>query len=278
MISGGQLRVYWAEWPGDPFYNLAFEEAFYRSALLPSVRFWRNDRVVVIGRFQCAALEVNALEARRLGVGLVRRFTGGGAVYHDLGNLNYSILLPRSVASGIPEAFRLVGGMVVDALETLGVRGARYRPLNDIEVDGAKVSGLAASSSSTRILIHGAMLVSSNLSILARVLKVSPEKLSDKRFTPSRRSRVTTLEEELGRRVDPWEAARAILDVASERLGLEPAEAEASSLEAEAEKLYREKYSRPEWNLRYLPLLEDSLAVEEVEALKSIARPGGVRR
>ncbi len=274
MAGESLLRVMVAEWPSNQFFNLAFEEAFYLEASTPTLRFWRNDRVVVIGRFQCAALEVNAVEARRLGVKLVRRFTGGGAVYHDMGNINYAVVLPREAARSVEDGFRLVGEAVVEALESLGVRGAYYRPLNDVEIGGRKVSGMAATLSASKVFVHGAMLVSSDIPTLWRVLKVTKEKLSDKKFVGSRVKRVVTLEEALGRSVSVEELYKALADTLSRKLGLEPLWDKPGRKEVRrAIELYRSKYSRLSWNLRFLGEVEELLPREEVEALKEIAKP-----
>lgn len=267
------LRVFVAEWPENQFFNLAFEEGFCFAAREPALRFWRNDKVVVIGRFQSPVLEINAVEALSLGVRLVRRFTGGGAVYHDLGNLNYALVLP-GYGLDVEEAFRLVGEAVVEALEGLGVKGAYYRPLNDVEVDGLKVSGMAAYRSRGRIFVHGAMLVSSDIPTLWRVLKVSGVKLSDKKLTESRVKRVTTLREVLGERIGFEEVINAVSEALSRRLGLriewsDPKEEEVM----EAMNLYRSRYSRLEWNLAYVEELRNLLSDEEYKALKEISKP-----
>ena len=271
------LRVLVAEWPGNQFFNLGFEEAFLRVfSGDAALRFWRNDRVVVIGRHQCAVLEVDALALRRERVKLTRRFTGGGAVYHDLGNINYALVIRRGLGGvkGVVELFRLVGEAVASALESLGARGAYYRALNDIEIDGLKVSGLAGMTLPSKVFVHGALLVGSDLSILGRVLRVSREKLSDKRFVASRRKRVITLEEAVGRKLFPEEIYRAISSALAEKLGLDPASDSPSQGElSEALRLYREKYSRTEWHLKYLGFIEDALAREELEALRWAASP-----
>ncbi|MEM0014665.1 MAG: biotin/lipoate A/B protein ligase family protein [Zestosphaera sp.] len=267
------LRTFTAEWPGNQFFNLAFEEGFYSVAREPTIRFWRNDRVVIIGRFQSPVLEVNAVEALGLGVRLVRRFTGGGAVYHDLGNLNYALALP-GYSLDVEEAFRLVGEAVAEALKDLGVKDAYYRPLNDIEVGGLKVSGMAAHRSHDRIFVHGAMLLSSDISVLWRVLKVSEVKLSDKRFTGSRVKRVVTVSEALGRAVSPEEVIDAILEVLARRMRLRIKQSDVGREElVKALDLYRSRYSRLEWNLAYVEELRDLLNEEEYEALKEISKP-----
>lgn len=273
MSDLNSLRVLVAEWPENQFFNLAFEEVLYLGSSQPTLRFWRNDKVVVIGRFQSPPLEINALEARDLGIKLVRRFTGGGAVYHDLGNVNYALTLPGSNFS-IEEAFSVVGSAVVEALSSLGIDKAYYRPLNDIEIDGLKVSGMAACRSHDKVFVHGAMLVSSDISILWRVLKISKEKLSDKKFTQSRVKRVTTVNEVLGRTVRPEEIYEAITEALSRRLGLEVEwERPRSNELRDALNLYEKRYATLEWNLKYVDEVRDLISDEEYEALREIARP-----
>lgn len=273
LASPRKLRVFVAEWPDNQFFNLAFEEAVFLEADQPTLRLWRNDRVVIIGRFQCPALEVNAVEARNLGVKLVRRFTGGGAVYHDLGNVNYALTLP-GYDMAIEEAFKAVASAVVEALGSLGVRGAYYRPLNDIEVDGLKVSGMAACRSRGRVFVHGAMLVSSDISTLWRVLKVSREKLSDKRFVESRVKRVMTVSEVIGRRVGPEELYEALAEAVAARFGMEVVWDRPKRSEIKrAVLLYNERYASLEWNLKYVDEVRSVVSNEEYEALREIAKP-----
>lgn len=272
-MMNGVIRAIVAEWPVNQFFNLAFEESIYRSSVKPTIRFWRNDKVVVIGKLQSPALEVNALEALNSGVKLVRRFTGGGAVYHDLGNINFAITLP-GFSLNIEESFKLVGEVVVEALKTIGVEKAYYRPLNDIEVDGLKISGLAATRSRDKLFVHGAMLVSSDLDILWRVLKISREKLIDKKFAGSRVKRVITLREILSREVKPMEVYEALLDAFARRLRLRFDWGKVSRDELiTALELYDVKYSKLGWNLAYVEELKSLITNEEYEALKEIGRP-----
>lgn len=267
------LRVIIAEWPSNQFLNLAFEEALFRVSTTPTVRFWRNDKVVVIGRLQSPVLEVNALEALRNNVKLVRRFTGGGAVYHDLGNINYAIVIPHTTIS-IEEAFKIVGEIVVDALRTLGLEKAYYRPLNDIEVEGLKISGLAASRSNDKVFVHGAMLVSSDIEMLWRVLRISREKLLDKKLTQSKVKRVITVNEALGRIIKPEEIFEVIAEAIKRKLKLDVFHNNVSKIEIkQAIKLYKEKYSRPEWNLAFTEELKNIISIEEYNALYTIGQP-----
>src|SRR5207245_2820189 len=168
--------------------NLALEEAIPRlvgEGKAPStVRFWHNSNTIVIGCFQSAKLEVNMEACKETGTEIVRRFTGGGAVYHDSGNLNYAISVRkghRLVPDGnLQSVFQRLSEGAVEGLRELGVK-AEFQPVNDIQVDGKKVSGAAGSIRWNAVFHHGCILVNSDLSILGKVLNVPRGKLEDKR-------------------------------------------------------------------------------------------------
>jgi len=274
---GEVLKVLTTERPENPFYNLAFEEAFYKALKEPVLRIWRNDKVIVIGRHQCALLEVNAKEAEKFGVKLVRRFTGGGAVYHDIGNVNYSIVMPKGILGikNIEEAFKFVGNIVIEVLKNMGISNVNYRPLNDIEISGLKVSGMAAAWTENKLFVHGAILVGSNLSILQKVLKISKEKVSDKKFVSSRTRTVITLGEVLKRKIVFDEIIENFSEAFSKALGFRDYSIDNSYEEVSelANDLYKNKYSRTSWNLKYLNFVKESFPEDEIKALLNIAKP-----
>ncbi|HZD12666.1 MAG TPA: biotin/lipoate A/B protein ligase family protein [Candidatus Binatus sp.] len=244
------------EFPDDPFMNLAVEEAIPRMVgsgeVRNTVRFWHNSNTIVLGCFQSAKLEVNFEASKELGTNIVRRFTGGGAVYHDQGNLNYAISLHRGhrlvPGSDLQQAFETLSMGAVNGLQALGVK-AGFQPINDIQVNGLKVSGAAGSIRWDTVFHHGCILVGSDLSILAKVLNVPQVKLADKHVA-SVRKRVTTISSELGRQVSTTEVKNSIskgIEVAY-NVKLERDDLTRGELEL-ARELYDEKYSRPEWNL-----------------------------
>lgn len=251
----GKWRLLEAEWPEDPYYNLAVEEAVARAVgegVAPTtLRFWRNDNAIVIGAFQCVSLEIRIEECVKHGVKVVRRFTGGGAVYHDIRNLNYAISFRRP--SPIPgddvlEGYRVVGEAVITGLEKLGVK-AEFIPVNDIQVGGRKISGMAGTLTRNLLFIHGCLLVGSNIEILSRVLNVPREKLEAK-GVGSVRARVTTLRDELNREITMDEVKTALLKGFEEIFGVEFIPGELTSWEKKmAEDLYRNKYLTVDWNL-----------------------------
>ena len=217
-----------------------------------TVRFWHNSNTIVIGCFQSARLEVNLEACKEMGTEIVRRFTGGGAVYHDSGNLNYAISLRKGHRlvpdQNLQSVFQRLSEGAVEGLRKLGVN-AQFQPVNDIQVEGKKVSGAAGSIRWNSVFHHGCILVGSDLTILGKVLNVPRVKLED-RHVASVQKRVTTVRDELGRDITTREVRDAIVG------GIESCyrvRVESSVLMKEevelAEELYQTKYSRLEWNL-----------------------------
>ena len=126
------MDYYWNE-RTDPAYNLALEEVMTAQAEAPFAMLWRNRPAVIIGRNQNACREFDAAYAREHGIAVVRRMTGGGAVYHDLGNLNYSIFAFETEANLRYVDFAPFAEPVLVALRTLGVK-AEFSGRNDILV------------------------------------------------------------------------------------------------------------------------------------------------
>ena len=160
----------------NPYYNLAFEETvFLRRRLGDYLILWQNEPTVVVGQNQNTAAEINQAFVSEHHIHIVRRSTGGGAVYHDLGNLNYSFISD----AGNQENFSRFTRSVVEALNGLGMH-AEASGRNDILVDGHKISGTARRIVRGRILHHGTLLFNSDLSMAAGALKTDPEKFASK--------------------------------------------------------------------------------------------------
>lgn len=139
---------------------------------------WQNDKTVVIGKNQNAFTEVDNKVAERYGVKISRRITGGGAVYHDLGNVNYSYIDPCSTSNEID--FESYAIPMIKALASMGVK-VKLSGRNDIEtLDGLKISGSAQHRVGNRVLHHGTLLFSSDLNFMSKVLTPSAQKLKSK--------------------------------------------------------------------------------------------------
>jgi len=249
-------RLVDVEYPDDPYRNMSVEEAIPRAVgegqAPNTVRFWHNSNTIVLGCFQSAQLEVNFDVCEETGTTIVRRFTGGGAVYHDAGNLNYAISLKRGHPL-VPDAdlqtvFRRLSEGAVEGLRGLGVN-AEFQPINDIQVDGKKVSGAAGSIRWGTVFHHGCILVASDLAILGMVLNVPQVKLAD-RHVASVQKRVTTIRDELGKDVTTRDVRDGIVRGIehSYNVRLDQGSLTKSELST-AKELYDTKYSKSAWNL-----------------------------
>lgn len=227
----------------DPFYNLAFEETVLSTRLEHDyLLLWQNDKTVVIGQNQNTVAEINQEFISRHGIRVVRRNTGGGAVYHDLGNLNYSFISDVGNADQLmKERFT---APIVTALQNLGL-DAEASGRNDILVSGRKVSGTAQRILGNRILHHGTLLFDSDLDMVTGSLRVDPSKFESKSIQ-SVRSRVCNIREFLPEDMDLsafWAyLKKALLRESGITDTLSPAELSA------VKALQKDKYGTWEWN------------------------------
>lgn len=250
-------RLVETEYRDDPFMNMAVEEAIPRAVgegkAPNTVRFWHNSNTIVLGCFQSANLEVNFEACKETGTDVVRRFTGGGAVYHDEGNLNYAISLKRDQSfvtdNDLQLVFRKLSEGAVEGLKSLGVN-AEFQPINDIQIEGRKVSGAAGSVRWGTIFHHGCILVASDLAILGKVLNVSKVKLLDRHVT-SVQKRVTTVRDELQKDITTRDVQDSIVNGIERCYSVKLVENQLSKSEiATVKELYDTKYSSPKWNLQ----------------------------
>ena len=172
----------------NPWWNMAFDEWLLQCGPdEPVFRLWRNEPSVIIGHNQVAAQEVNLEYLRQNGIKLARRVTGGGAVYHDLQNLNYSFAGP--IGSVSPDLF-------AEALQSLGLP-AELTGRNDIFVAGRKISGYARSVWHNRELVHGTLMYDVDIDTLTAALNVEGSSKLNLKGVASVRSRVTNVRDYL---------------------------------------------------------------------------------
>ncbi|WEK53680.1 MAG: lipoate--protein ligase [Candidatus Cohnella colombiensis] len=177
----------------DPALNLALEEYILRS--LPDdndyLLFYINEPSIIIGKNQNTVEEINAEYVESNGIHIVRRLSGGGAVYHDLGNLNFSFIMKDDGKSF--HNFKKFTEPVVQALRTLGVE-AELSGRNDLQVGERKISGNAQFSTRGKMFSHGTLMFDSEIEHVVSALKVNAEKYVSK-ATKSIRSRVANISE-----------------------------------------------------------------------------------
>ncbi len=172
----------------NPYINLGYEEWIFDQLKPDESLFylWQNQHTVVIGRNQNAYKECKVKQLIKSNGKLARRSSGGGAVYHDLGNLNYTFILPNEIYNVHRQL-----EVIIDTLQKFDIK-AEFVGRNDIEVDGAKVSGNAFEKKTTHHLHHGTLLYDVNLSDLSKYLNVSTIEMKSK-GVESNRKRVANL-------------------------------------------------------------------------------------
>ncbi|MEM2319581.1 MAG: biotin/lipoate A/B protein ligase family protein [Candidatus Bathyarchaeia archaeon] len=242
----------------DAFYNMALDEAIViarSKGLVPNtLRFFRwEPSAVSIGYFQGLEEEVDIEACKRLGVDYVRRRTGGGAVYHERdGELTYSIIMNEDhplISRDFQKTYETLCSGLVRGLRLLGVP-AEFKPINDIVVEGKKISGNAQTRGMNVVHQHGTILREVNPTIMFTVLKVPSEKIRDK-MIKSAEERVTSINRYLKRDVSFEELKEALIRGFKEALRIELEPGETTGFEEEmADKLKREKYSTREWNFK----------------------------
>ena len=160
----------------DPFFNHALEEYVLHQIEGEAFILWRNRPSILIGRNQNAVSEIHMDYVKKHEIEVVRRLSGGGTVFCDLGNINFTFITDKHEEEAGLRKFALP---VIEALRKLGIP-AEFSGRNDITIEGRKISGNAQYHTKTRLLHHGTLLYSGDLSRLAGALNVKSEKFIDK--------------------------------------------------------------------------------------------------
>lgn len=194
----------------DPAYNIALEAYAFKELTDIDEIFilWINEPAIIIGKHQNAIQEINKEYTDEHGIHVVRRLSGGGAVYHDLNNLNYTIISNKSEEGAFD--FKTFSKPVIDTLSTLGVE-ANFTGRNDLEIDGKKICGNAQAYAKGRMMHHGCLLFDVDMTVLGQALKVSKDKIESK-GVKSVRARVTNINNELPEKMTVLDFKEAILN------------------------------------------------------------------
>ncbi|HFH7577115.1 TPA: lipoate--protein ligase [Streptococcus agalactiae] len=193
----------------DLAYNVALEAyAFQKLTDIDEIFIlWINEPAIIIGRHQNTIQEINKEFIDKNGIHVVRRLSGGGAVYHDLNNLNYTIISNNTQEGAFD--FQTFSKPVIDTLAKLGVK-AEFTGRNDLEINGQKFAGNAQAYYKGRMMHHGCLLFDVDMSVLGQALKVSKDKIESKGIK-SVRARVTNIVDHLSDKITVQEFSDAIL-------------------------------------------------------------------
>ena len=236
--------------PQPPALHMALDEVLTDEVAArrrpPTLRIWEwSASCVVIGRFQSLRNEVDADAARRHGIQVVRRISGGGAMFIEPGNtITYSLYAPDSLVAGMSfqEAYEFMDAWVIDALQGLGI-DAWYQPLNDIASTAGKIGGAAQTRRGGAVLHHVTMAYDIDTTKMLQVLRIGREKLSDK-ATQSAAKRVDPLRSQTG--MPRAEVIERMLDSFRKAHGLAFGKLEPAEL-ARAQELAASKFSTEAW-------------------------------
>ncbi len=238
----------------DPVYTVAADEAMAlarsRGGVPDTLHFYRRDRPTVsLGYFQKAQEAVDLGFCRRNNIQLVRRVTGGSAIYTDKNHLIYGMAvgseaLPRDRQA----AFRKVCSAITAALETFGIN-AVYKPVNDVLVGGRKISGSAQMRRWGIILQHGTVVMDNDPYMMAGALKIDLGKVKGRGLEPL--TYVTSMAEVLGKAPDPAKVKAALAKAFEQEFGVRLSKSAFTDSEnASIEKLIKTKYGLDSWTLR----------------------------
>ena len=235
----------------DPYFNIATDEYIFRHIDEDCFMLWRNDNAIIIGKHQNANAEINADYVKEKGIKVVRRLSGGGAVYHDLGNLNFSFTRTSDNSSDMVD-FRRYTKPILEVLKDLGVEDAKFEGRNDLTIGGKKFSGNAEHIFKNKVLHHGTLLFSSEMRDVSDALKVNPLKYKD-RAVKSVPKRVTNISNHLKDNISLEQFTDKIMNYILENYEnarmYEFTEEDFKAIE----KIKQEKYSKWEWNFGYSP-------------------------
>lgn len=248
----------------NPYFNLALEEYIMKNFTDNCFMLWINSPTVVCGRNQNTIEEVNVDYANKNNINIVRRMSGGGAVFHDLGNLNFTFIV-NSEDYEVND-FQFFSKPIIDTLDKIGIK-SEFSGRNDITINNMKFSGNSQYRIGNRILHHGTLLFKADLGKASNVLNVKDIKFQSK-SVKSVKSRITNIYDHLKDKITIEEFREILSDNVMKNKNNNSQVYNLTDEDIKSvEKLIEEKYSKWEWNFGVSP---------EYNFKKSIKTKGGI--
>lgn len=232
----------------DPAFNMAAEEYLLKNGSDDYFMLWRNRKAIVVGRNQNALAQIDPDMVEKQGIRVVRRISGGGAVYHDLGNINYTFI--RSTHGSFTIDYAPYTGPMLSFLNRLGVAAAPDGR-SDLIVDGLKISGNAQHIHKQRMLHHGTLLFDTDLAMLGAALRVNTAGYHDRAIDSMRRP-VTNIRSHLAQPISVSAFMEQLMDTIRKTYGGRSETLSTADRTAIAD-LADSKYKRWEWNFGSAP-------------------------
>jgi lipoate-protein ligase A len=246
----------------NAYTNMAIDEAILTARihnLVPNtIRFYRwKPSAVSIGKFQNIQNEVNLENCKKYGVGIVRRITGGGTVYHDAeGEITYSVIADKKdlKAKDITEVYQRIYSGMIEALKILDIKAdfnqGDAKTCPNLTANGKKISGSAQSHKSGTVLQHGTLLLDVDLEKMFTFLRV-PWAKTCMEIVNIAKNRITSIKENLGKNISIEEVTKALTEGFQKALNIQLTPGNLTKYEREnAQKLSKEKYATKEWNFQ----------------------------
>lgn len=233
----------------NPYFNMAVEEYILKEFKEDCFMLWRNQPCIIVGKNQNTLSEINLDYIKENNIPVVRRLSGGGIVFHDLGNLNFTFI--KNDIEGNFNNFRKFTLPILNVLTALNIN-AEFSGRNDLTIEGKKFSGNAQYNYKNRVLHHGTLLFSSNITDLSKALQAKPLKFQDKSIK-SVLSRVTNISSHLKEPLSIMEFEALIMNNVITKNSSDYLYDFTDNDLYNINKLASEKYSTWEWNFGHSP-------------------------